>query len=56
MQALKEKLDQTVAHIHSIKKCSPKVGVVLGSGLGDFVEKMENKKLNIFISYLLYTK
>ena len=45
MQTLKEKLDQTVAHIHSIKKCTPKVGVVLGSGLGDFVEKMENKKI-----------
>ena len=48
MQSLKEKLDQTVSHIHSIKKSSPKVGVVLGSGLGDFVEKMENKTI---ISY-----
>jgi purine-nucleoside phosphorylase len=45
MQSLKEKLDQTVAHINSIKKCTPKVGVVLGSGLGDFVEKMENKTI-----------
>lgn len=43
MQSLAEKLDQTIAAIHKIKKCSPKVGVVLGSGLGDFVEKMENK-------------
>lgn len=45
---LKEKLDQAVSFIHSVKKTSPKVGVILGSGLGDFIEKMENKTV---ISY-----
>ena len=43
METLKENLAQTVAYIHSVKKTNPKVGVVLGSGLGDFVDKMENK-------------
>lgn len=42
---LKTKLDQAIAHIHSIKKTNPKVGVILGSGLGDFVDKMENKTI-----------
>ena len=43
MQSLNDKLAQTVSHINSIKKSAPRVGVILGSGLGDFVEKMENK-------------
>ena len=42
---LKTKLAQAVSHIHSVKKASPTVGVVLGSGLGDFVDKMENKTI-----------
>jgi purine-nucleoside phosphorylase len=45
---LKEKLDKAVSFIHSKKKTSPAVGVILGSGLGDFIEKMENKTI---ISY-----
>ncbi|MBC7430122.1 MAG: purine-nucleoside phosphorylase [Bacteriovorax sp.] len=48
METLKQKIDKAVAHIHSVKKTSPKIGVVLGSGLGAFVDKMENKT---FISY-----
>lgn len=43
METLKQKLDKAVAHINSVKKTSPKIGVVLGSGLGAFVDKMENK-------------
>lgn len=39
----KEKLEKAVAFIHTKKKVTPKVGVILGSGLGDFIEKMENK-------------
>lgn len=43
MESLTQKLEKTVAHIHHVKKTNPRVGVILGSGLGDFVEKMENK-------------
>ncbi|AUN97242.1 purine-nucleoside phosphorylase [Bacteriovorax stolpii] len=43
MESLTQKLEKTVAHIHNVKKTNPRVGVILGSGLGDFVEKMENK-------------
>lgn len=45
METLKQKIDKAVAHIQSVKKTNPKVGVVLGSGLGAFVDKMENKTL-----------
>jgi purine-nucleoside phosphorylase len=45
---LKEKLQQSVNYIHSVKKTTPKVGVILGSGLGNFIDKMENKTV---ISY-----
>ena len=45
METLKQKLDLAVAHIHSVKKTNPKIGVVLGSGLGAFVDKVENKTL-----------
>lgn len=43
MDSLKQKLEQTLSYIHSVKKTTPLVGVILGSGLGDFVEEMENK-------------
>ena len=43
MESLTQKPEKTVAHIHHVKKTNPRVGVILGSGLGDFVEKMENK-------------
>ena len=42
---LKTKLAQAVSHIHSVKKTCPTVGIVLGSGLGDFVDRMENKTI-----------
>lgn len=45
MESLKQKLEKTVSFIHSVKKSTPRVGVILGSGLGDFVEKMENKTI-----------
>lgn len=38
-----EKLGQTAKYIQSIKKCSPKVGLILGSGLGMYVDKIEDK-------------
>ena len=37
-----EKLEQTAKYIQSIHTSTPKVGVILGSGLGAFVEKIEN--------------
>ncbi|CBW27497.1 purine nucleoside phosphorylase [Halobacteriovorax marinus SJ] len=43
-----EKLATAAAHIQKVKPCSPKVGVVLGSGLGDFVDQIEDKTI---ISY-----
>lgn len=45
MESLKQKIEKAVSHIHSVKKTTPKVGIILGSGLGDFVEKMENKTI-----------
>lgn len=40
-----EKLATAAKHIQSIKPCSPKVGVVLGSGLGAFVDQIEDKTI-----------
>jgi purine-nucleoside phosphorylase len=37
-----EKLATAAKHIQDIKPCSPKVGIILGSGLGAFVDKIEN--------------
>ena len=37
-----EKLEQSAKYIQSIHTSTPKVGVILGSGLGAFVEKIEN--------------
>jgi purine-nucleoside phosphorylase len=48
MVSLTEKLNQAKAFIQSKTKNKPYVGVVLGSGLGAFVDKLENK---IIISY-----
>ncbi|MBY0416189.1 MAG: purine-nucleoside phosphorylase, partial [Bdellovibrionales bacterium] len=45
MESLNEKLSKATSFINSVKKSSPKVGVVLGSGLGDFIDKMENKTI-----------
>ena len=45
METQKQKIDKAVAFISGVKKTSPRVGVVLGSGLGAFVDKMENKTL-----------
>ncbi len=38
-----EKLEQSSAYIKKIKDIKPKVGVVLGSGLGAFVDQIEDK-------------
>lgn len=38
-----EKLQTTAKAILNIKKFSPKVGIILGSGLGSFVDKVEDK-------------
>lgn len=43
MESLQHKLEKALSHIHSVKKTAPKVGIILGSGLGAFVDKMENK-------------
>ena len=43
METLKQRIDKAVLHIQSVKKTKPIIGVVLGSGLGAFVDKMENK-------------
>lgn len=45
MQSLKEKLNQAAQHIQSKNKTKPLVGVVLGSGLGAFVDGIENKTI-----------
>tara|TARA_R110002049_G_scaffold66794_1_gene174088 strand:- start:538 stop:1368 length:831 start_codon:yes stop_codon:yes gene_type:complete len=38
-----EKLEQSSAYIKKIRNIQPRVGVVLGSGLGAFVEQIEDK-------------
>lgn len=43
-----EKFKQAASHIQSIKKTQPKVGIVLGSGLGAFVDQIKDKTI---ISY-----
>jgi purine-nucleoside phosphorylase len=45
MESLKEKLEKAASHIQSVTKIKPFVGVVLGSGLGAFVDKIENKTI-----------
>ena len=40
-----EKLGKAAQYIHSINPTKPKVGVVLGSGLGVFVDQIENKTI-----------
>ena len=40
-----EKLEQSAKYIQSLRPTSPKIGVVLGSGLGAFVDKIENPKV-----------
>ncbi|MBG09075.1 MAG: purine-nucleoside phosphorylase [Halobacteriovoraceae bacterium] len=40
-----EKLEQSAKYIQSLRSTSPKIGVVLGSGLGAFVDKIENPKV-----------
>ena len=40
-----EKLGKAAQYIQSIKATKPKVGIVLGSGLGAFVEQIENKTI-----------
>ena len=40
-----EKLGKAAQHIQSIKKNKPQVGIVLGSGLGVFVDQIENKTI-----------
>ena len=37
-----ERLKKTTHFIQSIKSCAPKIGIVLGSGLGPFVEEIKN--------------
>lgn len=43
MESLKQKIDRAVNFIKEKNETSPQVGIILGSGLGAFVEKMENK-------------
>ena len=43
-----EKLERAATHIRNIKKTPPRVGVILGSGLGAFVDSIEDKTV---ISY-----
>jgi purine-nucleoside phosphorylase len=45
MENLKQKIEKAALHIQSIKNTHPKVGIILGSGLGAFVDKMENKTI-----------
>lgn len=45
---MNEKLTTAADYIQKTKPCNPKVGIVLGSGLGDFVDQIENKTI---ISY-----
>jgi len=40
-----DKLSKAAQYIHSIKNSKPKIGIVLGSGLGIFVEQIENKTI-----------
>ena len=40
-----EKLEQSAKYIQSQGSTSPKIGIVLGSGLGAFVDKIENQKV-----------
>ncbi len=40
-----EKLGTAANHIQSIKKISPRVGIILGSGLGKFVDAIENSTI-----------
>lgn len=40
---LLERVSESVKYIESITNLKPKIGIILGTGLGDFVEKMENK-------------
>lgn len=40
-----EKLGKAAQYIQSIKATKPKVGIVLGSGLGVFVDQIENKTI-----------
>lgn len=43
-----KKLGAAAAHIKNVKPCNPKVGIILGSGLGAFVDQIEDKTI---ISY-----
>jgi len=40
-----EKLATAAKHIQKIKPCSPRVGIILGSGLGAFVDQVEDKTI-----------
>lgn len=40
-----EKLGKAAQYIQSIKKTQPKIGIVLGSGLGVFVDQIEDKTI-----------
>jgi purine-nucleoside phosphorylase len=40
-----EKLEQTAKCIQSVHSSAPKFGIILGSGLGAFVDKIENPKI-----------
>ena len=40
-----EKLEESAKYIQSLRSTPPKIGIVLGSGLGAFVDKIENLQL-----------
>lgn len=45
MKELQEKLQKAAQFIQSKNPTKPKVGIVLGSGLGEFVDQIENKTI-----------
>ena len=52
MESLKQKLEKAASYIQSVTKTKPFVGVVLGSGLGAFVDKIENKTANVSVTIM----
>ncbi len=43
MPTIKERIDNAVKYIRSKTDATPTIGLVLGSGLGEFTEELENQ-------------
>lgn len=43
MESISQKIEQAASFVKTKANMTPKVGVILGSGLGDFVHKIENQ-------------